>query len=727
MDNSINKMLEDVDRYLAEENYNGIILTSRELLLKSAEELGTDTFIKVSVIFGFALVMAGHTDEAKGVLNSLIKSGMGLIDSSYLLFSMAYQEQDLEKVIEYGRKFIDSIPDPENPPACITVAIQNAHVVVNNMAKVLIEKDQQADAVEILKKGISFKEDYSVLYINLAIAYHSLGEAEDAEVTLVEGIKKCHDKSDLFHTLGVIYEENQYYIDAEVNYVNALNSGYKEAYRDLAILYRKLYKIRDAAEAAENHLNFFPNDQSVLNLLNEIKNLKHYGKPEPKISAALIVKNEEDMLAECIESFREAVDEIVIVDTGSTDNTVEIAKDYNINLFHHEWQNDFSEARNFSISKTTGDWILIIDADERLAREDIVKVRAMKWELENEVYYFSVYSTLPGHLGTAGFGKCYSARLFKKRPEHYYFGIVHNVLNTVDKRAVTDIKIYHLGYDLNIEKMYKKFDRSITLLLKQNEEDPDNSFVTFNTAQMYLSRNFVKEAEVYTRKSIKILEDDPGTQEHILLMSYYQLAIIDLKKKDYKDCENVCLKALAHKEDYIDPMLCLGYCYHNLKEYDKAVDYLERFLSVRQNYIDNEDYNMLIVNKLGSDYEAYYLLGQIERERGDNTKAKEHYLSSLKSNNMYWNSYNSLGKVFLDEEDFGKAAEAFENAIKYGYLNLEQYGTFGSERDEYKKAIENYQLALEKDMDGHKPEPQVKDALAKVDEILKGTDGKKTK
>ncbi len=718
MPETIERSFEDIDRYLTIEDYKSLIIKCRDLLMKSAEELGVENFIRISVIFGFGLIMDGQTEEAKKVLNSLLKSGLGVVDSSYLLFSLVYPEKDAEKILEYGEKFLDAIPDPENPPACITVAMQNAHVMINNLAKVQIENGQNIEAVESLKKGIVLKSDYPNLYINLGIAYHGLGEVKDAEDILLTGIEKCEEKKDLYHTLGVIYEENMYFSEAEINYVNALNSGFAEAYRELSILYRKLYKIDDAVNAIENHLALFPNDQTGLELLQDLRSSKYYGKKEPKISAAMIVKNEEDMLAECIESFRDAVDEIVIVDTGSTDRTVEIAKSYNIDLYHHEWQNDFSEARNYSIGKTTGDWVLIIDADERLEREDVTRIRAMKWELQYEAYYFAVYSTLPGHLGSAGFGKCYSVRMFRKKPEHYYFGIVHNVLNTAGKTAMTDVRIYHLGYDLSKEKMQKKFDRSIKLLLNQNEEDPDNAFVTFNTAQMYLSRNFKDEALEFALRSVELLEDDPGTQDHLLLMSYYQLAVIYLKNRKYDKCEEVCLKALAYKEDYLDPMLCLGYSYFYQKEYEKAEENFNKFLSIRKDVIDNEDYNMLIINKLGSDYEAYYILGEISRDTGDLEKAKKRYRKALNSNNMYWTAHNSLGKIFMNEGKFPEAASAFENAIKYGYLNLEQYGTFGSEKDEYKNAVENYKLALEKDIEKQKSTPQVRDALANIDNIL---------
>lgn len=84
----------------------------------------------------------------------------------------------------------------------------------------------------------------------------------------------------------------------------------------------------------------------------------------PFITACLIVKNEEDMLRKCLESLRDGIDEIIIVDTGSTDKTKVIAKEFTDKVYDFEWNNDFSAARNFAASKGSGEWILAIDADE---------------------------------------------------------------------------------------------------------------------------------------------------------------------------------------------------------------------------------------------------------------------------------------------------------------------------------------------------------------------------
>ena len=83
-----------------------------------------------------------------------------------------------------------------------------------------------------------------------------------------------------------------------------------------------------------------------------------------EISLCMIVKNEEEYLPRCLENIKDIVDEIIIVDTGSTDKTVEIAKSYGAKVYYFKWNNNFSEARNVSLKYATKDWILILNVDD---------------------------------------------------------------------------------------------------------------------------------------------------------------------------------------------------------------------------------------------------------------------------------------------------------------------------------------------------------------------------
>ncbi|MEQ8172630.1 MAG: glycosyltransferase family 2 protein, partial [Candidatus Eremiobacterota bacterium] len=89
----------------------------------------------------------------------------------------------------------------------------------------------------------------------------------------------------------------------------------------------------------------------------------------------MIVKNEEDTLSDCLESVRGLVDEMIIVDTGSTDRTVEIAEKFGARIFHYKWHDDFGKARNFSLSHARGDWILVMDGDEVFDSSSVWKFR----------------------------------------------------------------------------------------------------------------------------------------------------------------------------------------------------------------------------------------------------------------------------------------------------------------------------------------------------------------
>ena len=88
---------------------------------------------------------------------------------------------------------------------------------------------------------------------------------------------------------------------------------------------------------------------------------------KPRLSVCMIVKNEERFLGQCLASVKGLADELIIIDTGSTDRTVEIAREHGAQVGHFEWCNDFAAARNASIAPATGDWILFLDADEELS------------------------------------------------------------------------------------------------------------------------------------------------------------------------------------------------------------------------------------------------------------------------------------------------------------------------------------------------------------------------
>lgn len=106
------------------------------------------------------------------------------------------------------------------------------------------------------------------------------------------------------------------------------------------------------------------------------------------LSICMIVKNEEKNIARCLESIKEIADEIIIVDTGSSDKTIDICKNYSVKLINYEWNNDFSEARNVSLQHATKDYILFLDADEEIPREELNKITKLLSKTNLEQGYF---------------------------------------------------------------------------------------------------------------------------------------------------------------------------------------------------------------------------------------------------------------------------------------------------------------------------------------------------
>jgi glycosyltransferase involved in cell wall biosynthesis len=220
-----------------------------------------------------------------------------------------------------------------------------------------------------------------------------------------------------------------------------------------------------------------------------------------KLSACMIVKNEEDQIRRCLESIKNVIDEIIIVDTGSIDKTVEISREYTDKIYFHEWENDFSKHRNQSISYATGDWILIIDADEELVTN----------REKSEI--IETFSNIPGNINAVIITmediqnnrmvmRCNSARFFRK-DKFYYKGIVHNQPVFEGSSGIfNDLIINHYGYDLSKDKMEEKFNRTLQLLLKQYEEK-ENPHVEFYLCQLYGQRKIRNKSQEWGEKYYK--------------------------------------------------------------------------------------------------------------------------------------------------------------------------------------------------------------------------------
>lgn len=204
-------------------------------------------------------------------------------------------------------------------------------------------------------------------------------------------------------------------------------------------------------------------------------------KGRQTISLCMIVRNEEQMLPRCLSSAAGLVDEIIIVDTGSTDRTIEVANSYGAQVHIFSWNGDFSAARNHALLKASCPWVLVLDADDELIWQDCKKIELLAAGLD--MYACSIINVL----GTPLFYHRLShpqPRLFKKSVISGYSGMIHEQLIYQEgvKIGLAPFKIIHHGYTKQVIDSREKSKRNIEILTKQLKAEPENPFVRYNLA-----------------------------------------------------------------------------------------------------------------------------------------------------------------------------------------------------------------------------------------------------
>ncbi len=240
-----------------------------------------------------------------------------------------------------------------------------------------------------------------------------------------------------------------------------------------------------------------------------------------KLSLCMIVKNESRWIKQSLSSVKDLVDEIVIVDTGSTDDTVEIAKEYGAIVYNFAWQNDFSKARNASIAHAKGDWILVLDADEALSPDDHAIIRSIIGHSDKRLVSLiqttycndsATFGWIPNKLrssesdGYPGYLESRLTRLFKNAPDIRFEGVIHEHANGCDGEVPIDsnVRIHHYGKytseDLKLQK-----DQ---LYLKLGEEkcrlEPDNFHAWYELAVQLWGMNHIDQSLEAITKSLQI-------------------------------------------------------------------------------------------------------------------------------------------------------------------------------------------------------------------------------
>lgn len=350
------------------------------------------------------------------------------------------------------------------------------------------------------------------------------------------------------------------------------------------------------------------------------------------ISLCMIMKNSSSTLTRVLDSVKDCGFEIVIVDTGSTDNSIEIAQTYTDKIYDFQWIDDFSAARNFSISKATNDWILVLDSDEAITTIDT----AMLQDLTKKPVECLGYLTIRNHFGNEESDSVYTDTLdrFFNRTAWHYEGAIHEQLRPTrplrrpdcDPLFDTGIWCDHTGYQGTKEEMYAKLKRNEALLLKELEKKGGDPYIYFQLGQCY--NGFDDEKALYYYSKGLEYDVDPTLGYVQMMVIAYGYALVHLERFDEALTLEGIYDEFASSADFITLM---GVIYMRSGQYLKA---MTEFLKATMNPIAHTEgansfvplYNMGIINEMAgnrTDAISYY-------ERCGNFKPALERLSELK-------------------------------------------------------------------------------------------------
>lgn len=473
-----------------------------------------------------------------------------------------------------------------------------------------------------------------------------------------------HHKSQLLNFIGSAHRGENDLDQARAFFEQGLKAdpGNQFSYLNLANLLISTGSKSEASEIIKSGI-------SDCRQNHELKMIARTLQRDFTISACLMVKDEEELLPGCLESIRSWVDEIIVVDTGSTDKTIEIAKSYGAKLFHQPWEGSFSKHRNHTMENATGDWILIIDADEKMVTEDIPLLLKVMSEPIAKIISINVINVYRDRQNRSVFLP--SVRLFKRELGVHYEGIVHNQIKTPDDVPVVraNVRLEHYGYDLTPEKMKKKFERSKALLLKQLDKNPDHAFAHFNLGQLLrtgpddtvTARS--KEVIIHASKAVELTDPDIPAERFIHLMALDQLAWSHFYLGQHESALKFCRQALGHKPDYLDLLILLGHVNLDQGKLDEAESKFQDYLACQARYDMTNEKDNLIITHVDSGVVAYYALACISMLRGDSQTAIERFDKVVKFDERYLEANAMLGQLYLRQNELQLAEKSLLKQI----------------------------------------------------------------
>ncbi|SHE28560.1 TPR domain-containing glycosyltransferase [Desulforamulus putei] len=417
------------------------------------------------------------------------------------------------------------------------------------------------------------------------------------------------------------------------------------------------------------------------------------GTKHPLISLCMIVKNEESNILRCLTSVKDYVDEILILDTGSSDRTPVLAQEQGARVFFGRWENNFAKARNKIKQHARGEWIFYLDADEEVPPETGRSLRQLAQHTKAEALTFSIIN----YTSAANVQKCrgLNIRMFKNNPKYCFEGALHEQIapsilrnNPSASIVYSGLEILHYGYSLDHPKRTQKNQRNITILECMLAENPKDDFTHYNlgvsfyvSGQLENAKHHFHLAKQYASKNSHYL---PG------LYRNFTVCLVDLG--EYEEALKLSQEGLSFFPDYPDLYYLQGQIYSAIMLFELALERFRQCLKynkINPNYISMEGVQSFL---------AYEQMADIYMRLQDWEEALQHQVKAVQTGGTSYTSFLRLG--LLAKQYYNNP----EDTINFLQLHLPQLSP--EERIKLLFDMGEYHLVLREINDLPQPTPE---------------------
>jgi glycosyltransferase involved in cell wall biosynthesis len=357
----------------------------------------------------------------------------------------------------------------------------------------------------------------------------------------------------------------------------------------------------------------------------------------------MIVRNEAHQLADCLAPVADVFDEIVIVDTGSRDDTPRVAQRFTPHVFHFPWRDSFSAARNESLRHARGEWIFWLDADDRLLPENVQRLRGMLDQLPSHPAAFMMDTVcVPREAGEAE-RLISHLRLFHRHSELSWQGRVHEQLRPCPSTLgytclFSDVRVHHVGYrDATLQQ--RKLERDVRLLCMDYAVDPDDSSTLLHLGLAHAQLGRAGEARRFLTRLLTI-EHGPASYLRRVFAALGELALREAK---FQDVVATMDRGLATFPQDKHLLYLQAEAFYELDRYEAARLVLKRIMSLP----DEAEYHAGAPNEIRQKL-APRSLGEVLRIQGALAAAESVLLGVVDAFPKDILTWHTLGRVYID-------------------------------------------------------------------------------